>query len=303
MQIHLLGTAAGGGVPQWNCACAVCREARAATGRVRPRTQSSVAISADGRSWFLLNASPDIRPQIENFGPLQPFGNGRNSPIEGVLLTNADLDHTLGLMLLREGEKLRVHATPNVRQALTEGISFQPALESFCGTDWIEPSTVPTALLCRDGSRSGLRYQSIALPGKPPRFVKNKTAAGNVVGYHITDETTGGRLLFLPDVGELNSTILQWLPNCDALLFDGTFWSQNEMRDQGLGNLTAADMGHAPVSGESGSLKLLAELQVQHKIYTHINNTNPMLLENSPETAAVMAAGCKVGRDGMDFKI
>src|ERR1044071_8026910 len=108
MQINLLGTAAGGGVPQWNCHCAVCREARAGMGRVRPRTQSSVAISADGRSWFLLNASPDIRAQIESFGSLQPAGSGRNSPIDGVLLTNADLDHSLGLMLLREGEKLRV---------------------------------------------------------------------------------------------------------------------------------------------------------------------------------------------------
>src|SRR5215467_6987450 len=115
MRIHLLGTAAGGGVPQWNCNCAVCREARMHNGRVRPRTQSSVAISADGRSWFLLNASPDIRAQVENFQPLQPVGGkGRNSPIEGVLVTNADLDHTLGLMLLREGEKLCVHATQNV---------------------------------------------------------------------------------------------------------------------------------------------------------------------------------------------
>src|SRR5579864_7532241 len=127
MRIHLLGTAAGGGVPQWNCNCPVCREARAATGRVKPRTQSSVAVSADGRHWFLLNASPDIRAQIENFPPLRPSGRkARNSPIEGVLLTNADLDHSLGLLLLREGEKLRVHATEAVRSALTQGISIAP---------------------------------------------------------------------------------------------------------------------------------------------------------------------------------
>jgi pyrroloquinoline quinone biosynthesis protein B len=304
MQIHLLGTAAGGGVPQWNCNCAVCREARAGTGRVRPRTQSSVAISVDGRSWYLLNASPDIRSQIESFGPLQPSaGKGRNSPIEGVLLTNGDLDHTLGLMLLREGEKLRVHATPNVRRALTEGISFQPALESFCGSEWIEPSSTPTPLLRREGSPIGLTYQAIALPGKPPRFMKTKTMEGNVVGYHITDTRTRGRLLFLPDVGQLNDTVLQWLPKCDALLFDGTFWSETEMRDQGLGNLTAADMGHAPISGASGSLKVLAELSVRHKIYTHINNTNPILIDDSPEAEAVQAAGCTVGRDGMHFAI
>jgi pyrroloquinoline quinone biosynthesis protein B len=304
MQIHLLGTAAGGGVPQWNCNCAVCREARAGTGRVRPRTQSSVAISADGRSWFLLNASPDIRAQIESFRPLQPLaGSPRNSPIEGVLLTNADLDHTLGLILLREGEKLRVHATPNVRSALTEGISFQSVLESFCGTKWIEPSVTPAPLLRRDGSPSGLMYQAIPLPGKPPRFMKVKTMEGNVVGYHLTDTKTGGRLLFLPDVGDLNQTISQWLPKCDALLFDGTFWSETEMRDQGLGNLAAADMGHAPISGAAGSLKLLAELSVRHKIYTHINNTNPILIENSAEAAAVKAAGCAVGHDGMVFEI
>src|SRR6185437_13284994 len=291
MQIHLLGTAAGGGVPQWNCHCAVCREARAGTGQVRPRTQSSVAISADGQSWFLLNASPDIRAQIENFQPLQPApGKSRNSPIEGVLLTNADLDHSLGLMLLREGEKLRVHATPNVRRALTEGISFQPVLESFCGTEWIEPSLAPAPLLRRDGSPSGLTYQAIALPGKPPRFMKSKTMDGNVVGYHITDAKTGGRLLFLPDVAVLNDTILEWLPQCEALLFDGTFWSETEMRDQGLGNLTAVDMGHAPISGATGSLKVLAELKVHHKIYTHINNTNPILMVNSFPAVAVKQA-------------
>lgn len=306
MQIHLLGTAAGGGVPQWNCNCAVCREARAATGRVRPRTQSSVAISSDGRSWFLLNASPDIRAQIEGFPPLQPAGGkARNSPIEAVLLTNADLDHTLGLLLLREGEKLRIHATPNVRSALSEGVSIESTLESFSGAEWIEPPTKPQPLPWRDGSASGLTYESLPLPGKPPRFMKSRTVsmAGDVVGYRITDDKTGGRLLFLPDVGELTENLLRWLPECDALLFDGTFWSENEMRDQGLGTLSAADMGHAPISGAAGSLKVLAELRARHKIYTHINNTNPILIDDSPECAAVKAAGCVVGRDGMAIEI
>ncbi len=305
MQIHLLGTAAGGGVPQWNCNCAVCAEARAGAGRVLPRTQSSVAISADGRSWFLLNASPDIRAQIENFPPLHPVsGKARNSPIEAVLLTNADLDHSLGLLLLREGTQLCVHATANVRLALSEGISFQPALESFCGTRWIEPPTKPEPLLRRDGSASGLVYEAIPLPGKPPRFMKkNSATAENVIGYRITDVKTGGRLLFLPDVAELNDTVLRWLPECDALLFDGTFWSEDEMRDRGLGTLSAADMGHAPISGERGSLKVLAELKVSNKIYTHINNTNPILIEDSPECAAVNAAGCVVGRDGLKLEI
>src|SRR6185369_11054584 len=140
MRIRLLGTAAGGGVPQWNCNCPVCREARAGHGRVQPRTQSGVAVSADGRRWFLLNASPDLRAQIETFPPLQPpAGKTRGSPIEAVLLTNADLDHSLGLLLLREGEKLFVHATKSVRRSLTDGISIAPTLNSFCSAEWIEP--------------------------------------------------------------------------------------------------------------------------------------------------------------------
>ena len=306
MRIHLLGTGAGGGVPQWNCNCQVCREARKGTGRVLPRTQSSVAISADGVSWFLLNASPDIRAQIENFPPLQPSGHqGRNSPIEAVLLTNADLDHTLGILLLREGEKLQIHATANVRQALTEGISLEPTLKSFCGIEWIEPPTKPQPLARRDGSTSGISYEAIPLPGKPPRFMKSRAVSspGNVVGYRIADEATGGRLLFLPDVCELREDLQHSLPECDALLFDGTFWSENEMRDQQLGALTAADMGHVPISGATGSLNALAQLDVRHKIYTHINNTNPILIEDSPESAAVKAAGCVVGRDGMEIEI
>jgi pyrroloquinoline quinone biosynthesis protein B len=306
MRIRLLGTAAGGGVPQWNCNCVVCRLARTGNGQVHPRTQSSVAISADGQRWFLLNASPDIRAQIENFSPLCPGGNKmRHSPIEGVLLTNADLDHSLGLLLLREGEKLRVHATEAVRIALTAGISIAPTLDFFSGSEWIEPPATPEPLLNRDGSASGMSYEAIPLSGKPPRFMKGKAvpSATNTVGYRITDERTGRRLLFLPDVAEVSENISQLFPECDALLFDGTFWSENEMSERRVGTLPAADMGHLPISGEKGSLNVLAKLRIKHKIYTHINNTNPILIEDSPECAAVKAAGCVVGRDGMEIEI
>ena len=306
MQIRLLGTAAGGGVPQWNCNCPVCHQARLGTGCVQPRTQSSVAISPEGRHWFLLNASPDIRAQIESFPPLQPStGKIRNSPVEAVLLTNADLDHTLGLLLLREGEKLHIHATASVRQFLSEGISLTSALDAFCGTEWIKPLMKPQPLLCRDGSPSGLSYEAIPLQGKPPRFVKSRAtpSRANVIGYRITDEKTAGRLLFLPEVSGLDETLLNILPECDALLFDGTFWSEYEMRTRGTGDLSASDMGHAPISGPSGSLNVLAQLPVKHKIYTHINNTNPILIEDSAEHAAIKAAGCAVGRDGMEIHI
>jgi pyrroloquinoline quinone biosynthesis protein B len=306
MQIHLLGTAAGGGVPQWNCHCDVCREARSGGKRVSPRTQSSVALSANGRDWFLLNASPDINRQIEHFPPLRlSVGKKRGSCVQAVLLTNADLDHTLGLLLLREGEKLRVHATANIRHSLTKGISIAPALESFCGVEWIEPPIGPSPLLCRDGSPSGLSYEVVALRGKPPRFLKNKriSSDGYSVGYRITDEKTGGGLLFLPEVDDLNENLLRLLPQCDALLFDGTFWSENEMQERGVGTLSAGEMGHLPISGTNGSLKILAGLGVKHKIYTHINNTNPVLFEDSPERTAIIQAGCVVGRDGMTIEI
>src|SRR5581483_4427299 len=228
MKIILLGTAAGGGVPQWNCNCANCREARRGRGGVLPRTQSSVAVSADGRRWFLLNASPDLRGQLEGFSPLHPSKTRRRStPIEGVLVTNADLDHTLGLFLLREGEKLPVHATPRVRRTLTRGLALDRVLRAFCGVRWITPPSRLAPLLCRDGSPSGLRYQAVGLPGKPPRFVRHggASAPGHCVGYRISDERTRGSVLFLPDVAAIDDRIAHLLGGCDVLLFDGTFWS------------------------------------------------------------------------------
>ena len=327
MHIRLLGTAAGGGVPQWNCNCSVCREARAGTGRVQPRNQSSVAITADETHWFLLNASPDLRAQIEGFPPLQPPVHlTRGSPIQAVLLTNADLDHTLGLLLLREGEKLLVHATGPVRNSLTEGLSLASTLAAFCGIEWISPPAELSALLSGDGLESGLLYQAVSVAGQAPRFSRaqgngapvsdpasrrshaesrrvgdRRSHSGDVVGYRLVDSRTGGRFLFLPDVASLDQPLTSFLAECDVLLFDGTFWSEDEMQQRGAGNLTAASMGHVPISGPGGSLVVLKDLNVKHIIYTHINNTNPILLEDSPERAAVVAAGCTVGHDGMEI--
>ncbi len=306
MRVRLIGTAAGGGVPQWNCNCAVCQEARKPNGRVRPRKQSSVAISADSQRWFLLNASPDICAQIESFRPLgPPADKTRGSAIQAVLLTNADLDHTLGLLLLREGEQLRVHAPAAVRKALCE-IAIEATLTGFSGLKWIEPPGTAQPLIGRDGTACGLTCQQIPVRGRAPRFMqreKEPAAAGNVVGYLLADEETGGRLLFLPDVAEIDEGLIGWLPACEALLFDGTFWSENEMQERGVGGGSASSMGHVPISGSGGSLEILSRLPVKTKIYIHINNTNPILLEDSPERGAVVQAGCVVGMDGMDIVI
>ncbi len=312
-------------MPQWNCNCTICREARAGKGRVRPRTQSSVAISADGEAWFLLNASPDIRSQIETTPALRPHAKQlRGSPIEAVLLTNADVDHTLGLLLMREGKSLFVHATPAVRRSLTEGLSLAPVLGSFCRTEWIEAPLQIAPLLTRDGRRTGLIYQALTLAGRPPRFARKGTVegegglearapggeepglvadSGDVVGYRIVDEKTGGRLLFLPEVASMDERVMNLLTECDALLFDGTFWSENEMLERGVGSEPASSMGHVPISGDEGSLKALAELRLKRKVYVHINNTNPILFEDSPEREAVTGAGCQVGMDGMEISI
>jgi pyrroloquinoline quinone biosynthesis protein B len=306
MRIRLLGTAAGGGVPQWNCNCQVCGEARAPNRRVTPRSQSCVAISADDRHWFLLNASPDLRAQIESFPPLHPPRDAvRGTPIQAVLLVNADLDHTLGLMLLREGQKLRIHAPQSVQNSLRTGLNFDRIFSAFGGIEWVDSAETPNPLLLANGTTSGLIYETVPLPGKPPRFMRDEAAAPgpHVVGYRITDERTGGRLLFAPDVAAVDESLRRFMNDCDALLFDGTFWSEREMESRGTGSHPASSMGHLPISGPDGSLKVMAELAVQPKIFLHINNTNPILINGSAEAAAIEAAGCLIGCDGMDIKI
>ena len=263
-------------------------------------------MTADDRRWFLLNASPDLRAQFEGFPPLHPpSGVKRGSPVEGVLLTNADLDHTLGLLLLREGEPLRIHATAAVRRALTEGLSLAPTLEAFSGAEWIQPPGEEAPLTCRDGSKSGLLYRAFAVAGTPARFMRGgpPRPEGGTVAYHIRDEQTGGRLLFVPDAGRIDDALARGIAASDAVLFDGTFWSEHEMRDLGAGDHPASHMGHLPISGADGSLKALSEAKVKHRIYIHINNTNPVLIEDSPERAALTAAGCEAGWDGMEICI
>jgi pyrroloquinoline quinone biosynthesis protein B len=298
----LLGTAAGGGLPQWNCACANCRAAR--EGSIPCRTQSSAALSADGRHWFLLNASPDLRAQIEAFPPLQPdTASLRNSPIGAVLLTNADLDHALGLFLLREGAMAHVHAPLEVRVALSSALKLTKVLNSFSGVTWHEPPLNFLPLLLPDGAHSGLSFRAIPLPGNPPRFVSSRLLGvdGHSVAYEIIDDKTGALLLAAPDVAALTASLRESIARADAILFDGTFWRASELQDVRFGAHTAGQMGHLPIS--EGSLEALRGAPARHKIYLHINNTNPILAASSEERALVEEAGIAVGCDGMEFEI
>jgi pyrroloquinoline quinone biosynthesis protein B len=263
-----------------------------------------VAVSADGQRWFLLNASPDVRFQIEAFAPLRPpRGAVRGSGIDSVLLTNADLDHTLGLLLLREGGRLKVFASAPTRRSLQSGLRLPTLLEAYGGADFEEPPKRLEPLPLADGSDSGLRFQAFPVPGKPPRYLEltRPFARYDNVGYRIEDARSGGRLLFIPDLGAIDATVERQLGACEVLLFDGTFWDEREMLP--LGGRSAGAMAHLPVGGPEGSLRVLATLPIPRKIYLHINNSNPMLLAHSPERELVEAAGLAIGEDGLELEL
>ena len=302
LRVVLLGTAAGGGFPQWNCWCPVCRASRADPRRAVPRTQSSVAVSRDGERWFLLNASPDVHRQLACLpGPL-PTGT-RQVPIEGIVATDAELDHTLGIVLLREARRLQLYATAAVRSILEHDSRLLPVTGAFADvavTDLPLESRVP--LVYHDGESAGLSVQSFMVPAGPPRFAP-RAASGHTVGLLLEDPESGGSCAFVPGCGELEDSLLDRLGQTDLLLFDGTFWSEDELITLGISTRTASEMDHLAISGSSGSLARLARLTRPRKVYTHINNTNPILLEHSPERSAVIAAGIQVGCDGMSFTL
>jgi len=263
-----------------------------------------VALSADGKRWFLLNVSPDLRAQIEAFPLLQPDADSlRNSPIEGAVLTNADLDHVLGLFLLRDGAPLRVHAPLEVREALSKSLGVSNVLNAFCGVTWHEPLTQFASLLLRDGAHSGLSYRAISLPGGPPRFANPRSLGinGHSVAYEIKDDRTGAVLLAAPHVAAITTELRQSLARAKAILFDGTFWRGSELQSVRSGARSAREMGHLPIS--EGTLDALREAPARQKIYMHINNTNPILAASSEERAQVEKAGIAVGSDGMEFEV
>jgi pyrroloquinoline quinone biosynthesis protein B len=310
MQIKILGSAAGGAFPQWNCGCANCRSVRAGTFRGHPRTQTQVAISQDGRSWFLLGASPDLRAQIEATPVLHPREGLRQSPISGIVLANADVDHVLGLLLLRELQPLRIHATAAVRRILLEDNSIFGMLQRIQNqAAWSDfaPDT-EFSLRNQRGEDSGIRCRAWPLGTHFPAYVtaeRSSEFAGDeaslgFVVYSENDNSSSPRFAYLPAVPQLDDALLERLDSCDVLLFDGTFWRDDELiRVQGSGQ-TARQMGHVPVEE---SLVKLAALRRPRKIFLHINNTNPMLDEASAEHRRVRDAGWEIAEDGWQFNL
>jgi len=306
MQVKILGSAAGGAFPQWNCTCPNCQALRAGTFRGKARSQTQVAISADSRSWFLLGASPDLRGQIEATAELQPRSGLRKSPIAGTVLLNADIDHVLGLLLLRELQPLRAHATESIRRILTEDNSMFAMLQRVPGQLTWQTAAPGEAfpLINPAGEDSGLRCRAVSLGSHFPAYVSQRRRAelkeGEASLGLIVESDSGKRLAYMPAVPQINDALLKEFESAEVLLFDGTFWSDDELiRIQGSGQ-TAQQMGHVPVSR---SVAQLAQLQRPRKIYIHINNTNPMLNEAGSEYRQVREAGWEIAEDGWQFDL
>jgi pyrroloquinoline quinone biosynthesis protein B len=309
MRVNILGSAAGGGFPQWNCACPNCRTLRSGTFRGKARTQAQVAVSEDSRSWFLLGASPDLRAQIEATPELRPREGFRQSPIAGAVLANADIDHVLGLLLLRELQPLRVYATDAIRRILTEDNSMFAMLQRIPGqvswTDFTPGTTFP--LLGPDSKDSGLRCRALSLGTHFPAYVsghrQSELKSGEASLGLIVEAPLGKRLAYMSAVPKIDDALMKELESADVVLFDGTFWSDDELiRIQSSGQ-TARQMGHVPVSAAEGSLSRLAGLRRPRKIYMHINNTNPVLNEAGPEYQQVRDAGWEIAEDGCQFDL
>ncbi|WP_026613864.1 pyrroloquinoline quinone biosynthesis protein PqqB [Ensifer aridi] len=297
LRIIVLGTAAGGGLPQWNCGCLNCSAARDPDSALRPQTQSSLAVSLDGEAWTIFNASPDIRQQIQSNRQLQPR-RLRHTPIESVVLTNGDIDHLAGLLVLREKQAFTVFATGAVNQIIAENSIFgvlDPGLVSRKTVRVEEPfSPLP-----------GLEARLFAVPGKVPLFLESGEPDLNVQGENTVGvELRAGskRIYYVPGCGMLTEVLGARLRDADALFFDGTLYRDDEMIAAGTGHKTGRRMGHMPIVGEGGSLDALAALNIGRKIYVHINNTNP-IWRAGPERAYVESRGFEVGFDGMEIHL
>ncbi len=304
MKIRILGSAAGGGFPQWNCNCHNCSGVRAGTLKTQSRTQSSIAVSPDGRDWVLFNASPDLRSQLEAAPPLQPRKGLRDTGIKAIVLADSQIDHTTGILMLREGCPLQIYCTDMVAQDLSTGFPIFTMLESWDGG--VVHHEVPT-----DGSAfqvsgvPGLELTAIVLDGKAPPYSPHRhdPHRGDNVGYLVRDTDAGTSVLYAPGLGQMTEALRDVMERVDHVLVDGTFWSEDEMARAGVGTKLASDMGHLPQSGDNGMLAWLRRVKRPQKMLIHINNTNPILIEDSPERQRVEADGVAVAVDGLEFEV
>jgi pyrroloquinoline quinone biosynthesis protein B len=314
LRVVVLGAAAGGGVPQWNCGCPVCRTARTEH-RELQSTQASIAISADGEHWFLINASPDLRQQLTATPQLHPVaGKLRHSPISGVILTNGEIDAVAGLLSMREGWPFTIYAHPRVLSILKDNSIFNVLSEKNVRRRPIELDR-PFEPALPDGSNSGIEVEPFAVPGKAAWYLEGKPhagespqsggsdGAGDTLGLRIADKTTGKYFYFLAACAGVTNDLKARLTGAPLIFFDGTVWRDDELIAAGLGNKTGQSMGHIAMSGETGAIGSLANLDIARKIFLHINNSNPALLHDSAEREIAERAGWQIPADGTEITL
>jgi pyrroloquinoline quinone biosynthesis protein B len=308
LRVVVLGAAAGGGVPQWNCGCPVCLAARTEHPELRS-TQASIAISADGDHWFLINASPDLRQQLIATPQLHPAaGKLRHSPIAGVILTNGEIDAVAGLLSMREGWPFTIYAHAKVLAILKTNSVFNVLSEKNVRRQPIEQDEAFEPTL-PDGSPSGIEILPFAVAGKSAWYLEGKahpagdTGAGDTLGLRIRDTATGRFFYFLAACAGVSDELKSRLAGAPLIFFDGTVWRDDELIMAGLGNKTGQRMGHIAMSGDAGAIAALAGLDIDRKVFLHINNSNPALLRDSAERKMAERAGWQIPADGTEFTL
>jgi len=310
MIIKVLGSAAGGGFPQWNCNCPNCASARAGKPGFRARTQCSLAVSANGRDWVLLNAAPDLRQQINDTPELGAHANGklRNSPIKAVVVTGGDVDFVAGLLNLRELEPVTVYGSSRVLATLASNSIFNVLDKSVVERREL-PFDRPVAIDGASGP-TGLVVEAFVVPGKIALYLEDKGEAGtygsregDTIGLKVSEPATGRFFYYVPGCSELEAPLAARLRGAPLVFFDGTLYNDDEMIRLGLMQKTGTRMGHMSISGAGGTINSFKDLGVGRKIFVHINNSNPVLDDNSPERKATEASGWEVGYDGMEVRL
>ncbi|MHA1600998.1 MAG: pyrroloquinoline quinone biosynthesis protein PqqB [Alphaproteobacteria bacterium] len=309
IRVLVLGAGAGGGFPQWNSNSEACRRARTGDVNARPATQASIAVSADGRRWFLINAAPDLREQINRQPQLHPSEGLRSSPIAGMILTNGDVDAVAGLLHLRERTPFKIYAHTRILDVLDANPIFKVLAPDVVTRETLSNGAA-TALCGPDGTDSGLRVTPFAVPGKVALYMETPgedknfgTEEGDTIGLEITHEGHADRVVFIGNCSAADDAVRARCAGAAVLFFDGTLWRDDEMVARGEGVKTGQRMGHISMAGSGGSMAALADLHIGRRIFIHINNTNPALLGDSPERAELEAAGWQVAEDGMEVAV
>jgi len=303
MYIYVLGSAAGGGFPQWNCNCPNCHGIRTGTIQAKARTQSSIAVSENGIDWVLLNASPDIRQQLFEFKGAQPARKLRDTGITSVILMDSQLDHTTGLLTLREGCPMNVWCTEMVHQDLTSGFPVFNMLKHWNGG--LQYNEINPKQAFKIDGFENLEFLPLIIKSAAPPYSphRNDPHDGDNIALIIKDHKTQKQLFYAPGLGKIDDQIMQIMQNSDCVMIDGTLWTDDEMQQTGVGTKTGREMGHLYISGEGGSLSYLNQLSTPKKVLIHINNTNPILNENSSQFAELKANGVEVAYDGMQIEL